>query len=82
MVNIKEKPLIDLTAPEPLKTINRSAAARALEINVSNVSRILSGQRVPHVVTLKKFADYLGVTLDELYSLLMLDKSDGAEQSV
>ena len=68
--------LIDFDAPDPLKTINRSAAARALGLNVSNISRILSGQRIPHVVTLKRFADYLGLTLDEFYIMLGLDKSD------
>ena len=70
------RPLIDLDASDPLKTVNRSAAARALGINVSNVSRILSGQRVPHVVTLKRFADYLGMTLDALYTLLRLDETE------
>jgi len=69
---VKEKPVIDMSAQDPRTTINRSAAARALGINVSNVSRILSGQRVPHVVTLKHFADYLHLTLDDLYSLLQL----------
>ncbi len=68
----EERPRIDLTKPEPLKTINQSAAARALGINVSNVSRILRGERIPHVVTMKRLADYLGLTLDELYALLHL----------
>ncbi len=68
-----ENPLIDLTAPEPLRTINRSACARALRINVSNVSRIVSGERIPHIRTLKAMADYLGLSLDVLYSLLPLD---------
>ena len=65
-----DKPKIDLDAPEPLRTINRSAAARALGINVSNVSRILSGQRVPHLHTFYRLAGYLGMGIDDLYRLL------------
>jgi transcriptional regulator with XRE-family HTH domain len=65
-----EKPRIDLSAPEPLSTVNRSATARALKINVSNVSRILNRQRVPHLHTFKALANYLGMSLDELYRIL------------
>lgn len=65
---------IDLNAPDPLRTVNRNATARALDLNPSNISRILSGQRVPHIVTLKRLADYLELTLDKMYELLGLDK--------
>lgn len=64
---------IDLNAPDPLRTVNRNATARALDLNPSNISRILSGQRVPHIVTLKRLADYLELTLDTLYDLLKID---------
>ena len=70
----EDTPRIDLKAEDPLATVNRSATARALRINVSNVSRILSGQRIPHVKTLWKMANYFGMTLDELFLLLGLDK--------
>jgi transcriptional regulator with XRE-family HTH domain len=73
MKSIELKDRIDLTAPDPLATINRNATARALEINPSNVSRILSGQRIPHLRTFKRLADYLGVDLDKLYQLLKID---------
>jgi len=66
----EDRPRIDLTADTPLATINRSAAARALGVNVSNVSRILSRQRVPHLHTMKALADYLGLSLDKVYELL------------
>ena len=59
---------------EELLAINRSAAARELSVNVSSVSRMLSGERNPRVVTLKHMADYLGLSLDKLYDLLELDK--------
>ena len=65
---------IDLLAPDPLATVNRSAAAKELRINVSNVSRILSAnpeqKRVPHLHTFYRLAQYLGITLDTLYQLL------------
>ena len=67
------KSTIDMTSPEPLKTVNRSAAARALGINVSNVSRILSRQRIPHARTLWKMSVYFGMSTDQLYHLLGLD---------
>jgi len=65
-----DKPIIDLTAAEPLKTVNQSACARTLGINVSNVSRILRGQRVPHLHTFYRLARYLSMSLDQLYKLL------------
>ena len=73
MENTVVKPTIDMTSPEPLRTVNRSAAARALGINVSNISRILSRQRVPHARTLWKLSVYLGMSTDELYRLLELN---------
>ena len=65
-----EAPRIDLDARCPLSTINRTAAARAMKINVSNVSRILSGQRTPYLHTFRGLADYLSLSMDQLYSLL------------
>ena len=61
-----------VTTREELLAINRSAAARAIGVNVSNISRILSGERIPHIVTLKHFADYCGLSLDQLYLFLNL----------
>ena len=71
-----ETKLIDLDAPDPLKTINRSAAARALGLNVSNISRILTTdpaqKRIPHIITCYRLSRYLSLTLDDLYRLLHL----------
>ncbi|KKN62583.1 hypothetical protein LCGC14_0509940 [marine sediment metagenome] len=68
------EPKIDLSAPDPLATVNRSAAARALRIDASNVSRMLTSdkkqRRVPHLHVFYRLARYLGVSLDELYRLL------------
>ena len=72
---VSKEDRIDLSAPNPLATINRSATARALKINVSNVSRILSRERIPHIHTLKALADYLSLSLDEMYALLYVPKA-------
>jgi len=68
------QPRIDMSAPDPLSTVNRSACARALKLNVSNVSRILSKDptqlRVPRLHTFYKLSRYLGIDMEELYRLL------------
>ena len=64
---------IDLTAPDPRTTVNRSELARALKIDVSMTSRVLSGQRTPRLATFKRMADYFGMSMDELYALLKID---------
>ena len=69
-----DKPRINLSSPDPLATINRSQAARALSINVSNVSRFLTPipeqRRIPHIHTFYRLAQYLNLTMDQLYELL------------
>ena len=64
---------IDLTAPDPRSTVNRSELARVLKIDVSMTSRVLTGQRTPRLTTFKKMADYFGVSMDELFVLLKID---------
>ena len=73
-MEVLREQLIDMSAPEPLATVNRNRMARDLNISVSSASRILSGKRIPQVVTMKRISDYLGMTLDKMYELLGLDK--------
>lgn len=65
-----------ITTREELLKINRSETARAIGVDVSIVSRLLSGERTPHITTLKRMSDYLGLTLDELYRLLIVVDKD------
>jgi len=51
-------------------TVNRSAAARTLGVNVAHISRILSGQRAPSLNLAYKMAYYFNITLEHLHSLL------------
>ena len=67
---IERRPLIDMDAPEPLATVNRSAMSRAIRVDLAHVSRMLSGQRNPSWEVAKKIAKYLGVSLDQLRELL------------
>ena len=54
-------------------TVNRSAAARALGVNVAHISRILSGQRAPSLKLAFKMAYYFNVTLEKLHGVLYPD---------
>lgn len=45
----------------------QSELARAVGLSPSHVCLILRGARVPSLPVAKKIADYLGITLDELY---------------
>ena len=75
-----DRPVIDLSAAHPLSTINRSAASRAISINVSNISRILSTdpsqRRTPQLHTFYRLARYLSLTMDQLYELLYSGSDD------
>ncbi len=51
-------------------TVNRSATARALNINVAHVSRILTGKRVPSFKLAAKMAYYFNISLEQLHDLL------------
>ena len=51
-------------------TINRSDLARRTGINVSTISRIINGKRVPDFKQAKKIADALEMPLDTLYKVL------------
>lgn len=53
-----------------LATVNRSAMARALKVDLAHISRILSGKRTPSLELAMRMAQYLGVSLDELCRLL------------
>ena len=50
--------------------INRSAMARAIHVDVAHVSRILSGKRNPSLAVASRMADYLGITLDDLFRVI------------
>lgn len=54
-------------------TVNRSAAARALNVNVAHISRILSGQRAPSLKLAARMAYYFNVTLEKLHGMLYPD---------
>jgi len=56
-----------------IATVNRSAAARALNVNVAHISRILSGQRAPSLRLAFKMAYYLNITLERLHVMLYPD---------
>ena len=56
-----------------LVTVNRSAAARALNVNVAHISRILSGQRAPSLKLAARMAYYFNVTLEKLHGMLYPD---------
>lgn len=64
---VTEKKVFDLA------TVNRSAAARALSVNVAHISRILSGQRAPSLKLAAKMAYYFNVTLEKLHGTLYPD---------
>ena len=57
-----------------LGVINRSAAARALRVDVAHISRVLNGKRNPSLKLAKKMADYLHVSLDQLYAAVKVQK--------
>ena len=76
METTTEKPRIDRKAPDPRTTVNRSELARALKIDLSFASRVLTGQRNPSLATFKRMADYFGVSMDELYVLLKFDGNE------
>lgn len=63
----------ELTRQDLIKKYSQTDIARALGLNVSNVHRILHGQRTPHLRTFKRLADYLKISLDELYRVLEID---------
>jgi len=49
-----------------LPKLNRSALARGMDISRSQLSRILNGRVEPPVKTLRKMAEVLDATLDEV----------------
>ena len=61
---------IDLSAPNPLDTINRSEMSRQLGVDIAHISRILSGKRNTSLNMSARIADYLGITIDQLFILL------------
>jgi len=61
---VEEKKTLDFA------TVNRSAAARALKVNVAHISRILSGQRAPSLKLAFKMAHYFNTTLEHLHGML------------
>lgn len=49
------------------KSINVNSLAKEADVPVSNIYKILHGKnKNPGVYTVKKIADYLGLTIDEL----------------
>ena len=67
---LKETPRIDMTATDPLSTINRSAMARELGISVSQASRLIAGHRRLSLPMAYRVSEYLRLSIDELYQLL------------
>ena len=61
---------IDLSVENPLDTVNRTALARVVGIDVSVISRLLRRQRTVQVHTFKRIAGALGMTMDDLYGML------------
>jgi len=61
---------IDLSVENPLDTVNRTALARAVGIDVSVISRLLRRQRTVQIHTFKRIAGALGMTMDDLYGML------------
>ena len=59
-----------------LKDINRSRMAEATGIDVGHASRVLSGQRNPSLGLAKRIADYLKISLDELYRMLFPEEKN------
>ena len=74
-----EKITQKITTREQLLAISRTDTAKAIDVDISVISRILSPdpsqRRIPNIHTLKKLAVYLNLSLDQLYSLLELDKN-------
>ena len=66
----KEIPRIDMTADDPLSTVNRSAMARELGISISQASRLVAGKRRLTLPMAYTISSYLGITLDDLHCLL------------
>lgn len=50
--------------------VNRAAVARATGVDISHISRILNGYSRPSFDLAKSIADYLELSMDELYGLL------------
>jgi transcriptional regulator with XRE-family HTH domain len=50
--------------------LNRSALARKIGISRAHMSNILSGKTVPTVLTLRKIARALQVSLDQAYTFV------------
>jgi len=74
MTKERKLPKIDMSAPDPLATINRSALARHLGISIALASRLFSpypAQR-RRISLARAFAisTYLSISIDELYALL------------
>ena len=55
---------------ETMVRISRTEVAKKTGMDVSMVSRFLNGRRVPNAHQLKKMAEALGMSLDELYQML------------
>lgn len=63
-----------------VRAINRSAMSRALSVDLAHVSRILSGQRTPSFDLAKRMSIYLGLTLDDYWTLLDRIKAEQRER--
>jgi len=53
-----------------LRSVNRSAAARATGVDLAHISRIMNGKSNPSLQLAAKLAAHLGVTIDELVDAL------------
>lgn len=56
--------------------VNRSAMSRALGTDLAHISRIFSGQRKPSFKLAARIAEYMGISLDELDTLLKEKQSE------
>ena len=70
VASTKEILRIDMTDPDPVSTINRSAMARELGISISQASRLLAGHRRLSLPMAYRVSAYLSITIDDLHHLL------------
>lgn len=59
---------------------NRSEIHRKTGIHLSHVSKVLSGKRRPSSDNLRKIADELGVSMDDLHNYLVWKRENAVER--
>ena len=59
---------------------NRSEISRVTGIHLSHVSKVLSGNRRPSSANLRKIADVLSVSMDDLFDYLMWKRDNGEDR--